>query len=83
MSNHSLRATVATRLFHVDIDEQLIKIITGHAVRAYKRVTESKLEKLTVVVACKSRKLESSTVASTSAVSHYATLSESASGITV
>ena len=54
------------------IDEQLIKIITGHAVRTYKRVAESKLEKLTDVVACKSRKLESSTVASTSSVSHFA-----------
>ena len=73
MSNHSLRATVATRLFNVDIDEQLIKIKTGDAsdaVGAYKRVVESKLEKLTDVVACKSRKLESSTVASTSVVSH-------------
>jgi len=78
----------AARLFNVDIiDEQLIKIKTGHASDAllayYKRVGESKLEKLTDVIACKSRKLESSTCTSTSAVSHGATLSESASGVTV
>jgi len=46
LSNHSLRAIVATRLFNVDIDEQLIKIKTCYAVRAYKRVAESKLEML-------------------------------------
>jgi len=58
-SNHSLRATAATRLFDADIDEQLIKVKTGHAsdaVRSYKRVSETKLENLTDVVACKSLK---------------------------
>jgi len=47
----------AARLFNVDIiDEQLIKIKTGHASDAllayYKRVGESKLEKLTDIIAC-------------------------------
>jgi len=40
-SNHSLRATAATRLFDKDIDEQLIMLKTGHkstAARAYKTV---------------------------------------------
>lgn len=58
-SNHSLRATCATRLFDADVDEQLIKLKTGHAsdaVRSYKRVAENKLESLTDVVACKCRK---------------------------
>ena len=58
-SNHSLRATAATRLFDAAIDEQLIKVKTGHAsdaVRSYKRVSETKLENLTDVVACKSLK---------------------------
>ncbi len=39
-SNHSLRATCATRLFEVGVDEQLIKNVTGHhsdSVRDYKR----------------------------------------------
>jgi len=38
-TNHSLRATAATRLSDANIDEQLIKIKTGHssdAVRSYK-----------------------------------------------
>jgi len=47
-------------------------------VRAYKRVGESKLENLTDVVACKSRKLGSDTPAPTCTVSRCATVSESA-----
>ena len=55
-SNHSLRATAATRLFDKDTDEQLIMLITGHkstTVRAYKRVSEEKLSYLSDSVACK------------------------------
>ena len=44
-TNHSLRATTATRLFESGIDEQLIMQRTRHrstdAVRSYKRVTEN------------------------------------------
>ena len=39
-TNHSLRATAATRLYHGNFDEQLIQEVTGHrslAVREYKR----------------------------------------------
>ena len=39
-TNHSLRATCATRLYHNNCDEQLIMEITGHrsnSVRSYKR----------------------------------------------
>jgi hypothetical protein len=39
-SNHSLRATCATRLFQCGVDEQLIAAKTGHrslAIRSYKR----------------------------------------------
>ncbi len=43
-TNHSLRATTATRLFDAGIDEQLIIARTGHSstvgVRSYKRITE-------------------------------------------
>jgi len=52
-SNHSLQATAATRLFSADVDEQLIKLKTGHssdAVRSYKTVSE---EQLTDVITSK------------------------------
>ena len=42
-TNHSLRATAATRLYHNNCDEQLIQEITGHrsvAVRSYKRTCQ-------------------------------------------
>ena len=42
-TNHSLRVTTATRLFHAGVDEQLIMKCTGHrsldGVRLYKRVS--------------------------------------------
>ena len=43
-TNHSLRATAATRLYHNDFDEQIIQEITGHrslAVREYKRTSNT------------------------------------------
>ena len=42
-TNHSLRATAATKLYHDDIDEQIIQEVTGHcsiAVREYKRMCD-------------------------------------------
>ncbi|XP_046575115.1 uncharacterized protein LOC124283129 [Haliotis rubra] len=45
-SNHSLRATTATRLYDAGVDEQLIAERTGHksvAIRSYKR-TSSEME---------------------------------------
>ena len=39
-TNHSLRATAATRLYHANFDEQVIQEVTGHrslAVHEYKR----------------------------------------------
>ncbi len=47
-SNHSLRATCATRMFAAGIDEQVIKSFTGHqseAVRDYKRLNDDLLQK--------------------------------------
>ena len=41
-TNHSLRATAATRLYHANFDEQVIQEVTGHrsvAVREYKRTS--------------------------------------------
>ena len=46
-TNHSLRATAATRLYHANVDEQIIQEITGHrslAVRAYKRTSMKQKE---------------------------------------
>ena len=42
-TNHSLRSTAATRLYHNDFIKQLIQEITGHrsiAVREYKRTSD-------------------------------------------
>ena len=42
-TNHSLRATCATRMYHSNIPEQIIKETTGHrseCVRSYKRTSE-------------------------------------------
>ena len=42
-TNHSLRATATTRMYHSGIDEQIIQEVTGHrsvAVREYKRTCD-------------------------------------------
>ena len=42
-TNHSLRSTSTTRMYHCGIDEQIIQEITGHrsqAVRSYKRTSD-------------------------------------------
>lgn len=53
-TNHSLRATCATRLYNKSIDEQLIMERTGHrstkAVRAYKRTSEKLLQNTSVII---------------------------------
>ena len=53
-TNHSLRATAATRIFDASIDEQLIMHCTGHSssvgVRSYKRITDSLKEKTSNVL---------------------------------
>ena len=46
-SNHSLRATSASRMYQQRVDEQVIKEITGHksdCVRVYKRTNENLLK---------------------------------------
>ncbi len=49
-TNHSLRASAATRMFTPGVDEQAIMSVTGHSstdgVRAYKRISEQ-LKELT------------------------------------
>ena len=46
-SNHSLRATAASRLYNANVDEQLISEVTGHrsnAVREYKGTSNDQLK---------------------------------------
>ena len=52
-TNHSLRATAATRLFANGIEEQLVASITGHsslAVRSYKRISSQQRETLSNIL---------------------------------
>ena len=52
-SNHSLRATAATRLYHANVDEQLITEVTGHrsnAVRGYKCISSNQLKTVSNVL---------------------------------
>lgn len=52
-TNHSLRATAATRLFVAGVDEQLIAEKTGHrstAIRGYKRTSEAQQREVSDIV---------------------------------
>lgn len=52
-TNHSLRTSAATRLYHAGVDEQLITEVTGHqsnAVRNYKRTTTAQKRKISDVI---------------------------------
>lgn len=53
-TNHSLKATCATRLFQAGIDEQIIMAKTGHrstkGVRAYKRMDENQIYAASVII---------------------------------
>ncbi len=54
-TNHSLRVTVATRMFEGGIEEQLVKEKTGHksdAVRCYKRTSDQLMQKAEKAVIC-------------------------------
>ena len=57
-TNHSLRVSLATRLFQKGIEEQLIMAKTGHrsteGIRNYKRVSKEQLTDLSDAVACSS-----------------------------
>lgn len=53
VTNHSLRATAATRLYHSKLDEQLVMERTGHrssAVREYKRTSNDQLREISNVL---------------------------------
>ena len=56
-TNHSLRATAATRLYQSGVDEQLVMERTGHrsldGVRNYKRTSNAQREELSDILNCK------------------------------
>ena len=52
-SNHSLRATAASRLYNANVDEQLISEVTGHrsnAVQGYKRTSNDQLKSVSNIL---------------------------------
>ena len=52
-TNHSLRASAATRLYDAEVDEQVISEITGHrskAIRDYKRTSEALKRKANSII---------------------------------
>ncbi|XP_048240336.1 uncharacterized protein KIAA1958-like [Haliotis rufescens] len=58
-TNHSLRATTATRLYDSGVDEQLIAEKTGHksiAIRSYKRTSKEMADTVDSIVQRKSRR---------------------------
>ena len=53
VTNHSLRATAASRMYNENLDEQLICEVTGHrsnAVRSYKRTSDNQLKSISNVL---------------------------------
>ena len=59
-TNHSLRATAATRLYNAGVDEQLIAEKTGHrsdAIRTYKRTSDEQNKMVDNIVQHKKPKI--------------------------
>ena len=69
-TNHSLRATAATRLYQAGVDEQLIMEKTGHrsleGVRSYKRTNMEQQENLSDILSATKRPAIQSSSASVS-----------------
>ena len=65
-TNHSLRATAATRLYQSGVDEQLVMERTGHrsldGVRGYKHTSIAQKEALSDILNCQSHKNPNSVV---------------------
>ena len=63
-TNHSLRATAATRLYQAGVDEQLIMEKTGHrsleGVRSYKRTSSVQQENMSDILSLKKQKCQPS-----------------------
>ena len=63
-TNHSLRATAATRLYHAGVDEQMVMERTGHrsleGVRTYKHTSKQQRAAILDILNLKKQCLESS-----------------------
>ena len=61
-TNHSLKATLATRLYHKNVDEQLIMQMTGHksvdGVWSYKRTEQWQIQEACAVIDGSGGKIE-------------------------
>lgn len=61
-TNHSLRATAATRLYRDQVDEQLIMDVTGHrsveGIRSYKRTSADQFKDVSQVLHCNGKENE-------------------------
>ncbi len=79
-SNHSLRATSASRLYEAGVDEQLIQERTGHrsnAVRGYKRTSSKLQQQVTQTLYGPTAKLQKSCTVSSDGQSSDFPVSES------
>lgn len=68
-TNHSLRATAASRLYQRGVDEQLIQEVTGHrssAVRSYKRTSQAQKRTISDVLHGKNVETPTKTVSESS-----------------
>lgn len=86
VTNHSLRATCASRLYRNDVDEQLICEKTGHrsnAVRTYKRTSEDQMRDMSnILYGNKKQKVAESTVSKCEDVSRESsTLNENCANV--
>ncbi|KAK6167947.1 hypothetical protein SNE40_021868 [Patella caerulea] len=73
-TNHSLRATTATKLFQQGVDEQLIMARTGHrsveGVRSYKRISFEQNKVLSNILNGNDASVESSSSRPSTSVDH-------------
>lgn len=56
-TNHSLRASAATRLFRNGVEEQLVAYVTGHrsnAIQNYKRISNEQTSSISSIIQCNS-----------------------------
>ena len=60
-TNHSLRATAATRLYNAGVDEQQVMEITGHrsveGVRSYKHTSKGQKEAISDILNCQDKQI--------------------------
>ena len=74
-TNHSLRATATSRLYHSGVDEQLVMERTGHrsleGVRSYKRTSDTQREALSDILNQRKRPRSVSATANITTAQHH------------